>query len=132
MIKIIVGISLSALLALGAFADNGPVNEPGQVHTLSPDAIDVTSVLLNHQLKDCVSQIQESGYEFLWSKVESQVMSPDETVYEFSAMLLLGDMGVGSAVMTVSRTWGERFMNMTPVIYNCRISINPISRFAPR
>jgi len=76
---------------------NEPVNESRQVHTLSSDTIDVTSVLLNHQLKDCVSQIQESGYEFLWRKVESQVMSRDETVYEFSAMLLSGDMGVGLA-----------------------------------
>ncbi len=111
------------LLAPLALAE-GPHIEPGPVLTLSDDAVEVARILLNPQLKKCVSKIQMSNYDVGSYKITAQHLKPGSTKYNFSGVAIVGgDVAVGQVNLSVYETRTSMMPFGTSITYTCKVTL---------
>lgn len=101
--KLLFFASLMTLSTSLTFAKSpaGPQFEPGPTKTLSSDAAEISRVLLNPRLKDCIKKFQEDDVAII--SVERQMLSPDSRMYTISGVTLMGgDIATGSATLLIT------------------------------
>ena len=84
------------LISQDGFAQTSPLIE------MSQDARIVAEILLNKQLKYCVTKIQSSPYELKLNKITYQAMTEDQFNYQLAFRAIVGGNSVGYALLKVN------------------------------
>ena len=124
MKKLITMLVVTSFIGGVAVAQNPPRIEPGPVQEFSSDVKLVSRILLDRQVKDCVTEIQDSVYDVSLRKVTFQSLTPRKTRFQFTGVAIEGgDIVAGKAVLTVMETEQDDVFGNKVQVYTCKVSL---------
>lgn len=93
---------------------------------LGKDTEEVSAMLLNSQLNDCVKELQASVYRLELMKVSKQEISTEKTNYRLDFYALSGDMVVGTASLKATKEVSRGAFDMSVTVYSCSVTNSEI------
>jgi hypothetical protein len=110
------------LLSSVTFAQEKPQIEPGPVVTLSEESQEVADLLIDRQMRECIAQLQE--HDSAITQVTRQALSPKQTVYVISGILLRGgDMVAGRFELVIDRLHQARLGIGSNTLLTCSLKV---------
>ena len=121
MRKVLGIVTLAALLSGSTCTANADVQKISS-KKLSPESLEVAELLLSHQVKSCVEQLQNSGHFFSLGEIKKQIEPNGKIVYTFSGLARDIDIALGTLVLEVTSQVRTGAFGQPSKVHACKLS----------